>query len=295
MRVNEKVLFTWVLNQLKPAPAWVKIGRRRLQTELRRICGPRVSDCLKIFCQKGYIDRSKRGHLTEPYRYRLNSTFIKTELGCQWLSLSKLIFAKESAWVKLIRVPAFSHGYLNMSGMIVFGAIVEAQSSVTTRQIQNYLSNLVSYQTVKDCLKRLSTEGLIKKNDRGQFKAVKNWEVKLYEYQEETGAKRRARKIAKDIAIQRVNFRKETERRYKKVTKTTLRTEKLSRHEIAELNEILTNDENHWTGSIDAESLTDGTLTELKNDKHCFFCGEEVVYEEIDRAACPNFRAEYTS
>ena len=92
-----------------------------------------------------------------------------------------------------------------------------------------------------------------------------------------------------------MNFRKETERRYKKVTKTTLRTEKLSRHEIAELNENLANDENHWTGSIDAESLTDGTLTELKNDKYCFFCGEEVVYEDIDRAVCPNCQAEYTT
>ena len=295
MRVNEKVLLTWLLNHLKPAPAWVKLGRRRLQTELNRICGPRVSYGLKSFCQKGFIDRSQRGHLIDVYRYRLNSTFIASETGCQWLGLSKVIFREQSAWAQLVEFPAFSHGYLNMSGMIVFGAIIEARTSVTTRQIQNYLSGLVSGQTVKDCLKRLRKEGLIQKNDRGQIKAVKKWEGKLYEYQEETGARSRARKIAKDVAIQRVNFRKEHRRIWIKESKRIMKTERLWPREIEEIELMWAEEENYWEGSIDFKSLIKGTLNELHDGENCYFCSEQVEFENVNCAVCPNCRAKYSN
>lgn len=206
MDVNKKFLLCWLLAYLDNADSWKRLGRRKLQLELSRVCGPNVSALLKGFCLNEFITRKERRPYDDAYSYRINYAFAESDAGKQWRALSDVLFSPDNKWRQLFERPSVGHGYLNPSGMLVLGSIVAAEVGVSTGELQQYLRDLVGEQTVRNCVRYLLSEGLIFRDSKRLLNPAHDLNAKLSRYELEIGAKQRANKNFEVIANQRDAF-----------------------------------------------------------------------------------------
>jgi hypothetical protein len=204
--VNKKFLLCWLLAYLGNANKWKHLGRRKLQLELSRVCGPNVSASLKGFCLNEFITRKERRPYDDSYSYRINHAFAESDDGKQWCALSDVLFSPDNKWQELFERPSVGHGYLNPSGMLVLGSIVAAEVGVSRHQLQQYLRDLVGEQTVRNCVRYLLSEGLIFRDSDGLLNPSHDLDAKLTGYELEVGARRRADTNFQVIANQRDAF-----------------------------------------------------------------------------------------
>ena len=206
MDVNKKFLLCWLLAYLDDAVSWKRLGRRKLQMELSRVCGPNVSASLKGFCLDEFITRNERRPYDDSYRYRINHAFAESDIGKQWRALSDALFSPYNKWLELFQRPSVGHGYLNPSGMLVLGSLVAAEIGVSTGKLQQYLKDLVGEQTVRNCVGYLQSEGLIFRDSDGLLNPSQDLDAKLTGYELEVGARQRADRNLEVIANQRGGF-----------------------------------------------------------------------------------------
>jgi hypothetical protein len=206
MDVNKKFLLCWLLAYLDNADSWKRLGRRKLQLELSRVCGPNVSASLKTFCRNEIINRNERRPLDDSYRYRINHAFAESDNGKLWRALSDVLFSPNNKWRELFERPSVGHGYLNPSGMLVLGSIVAAEIGVSTGELQQYLRELVGERTVRNCVRYLLSEGLIFRDSKELLNPAHDLNAKLTIYELEVGAKQRADRNFEVVANQRDAF-----------------------------------------------------------------------------------------
>jgi hypothetical protein len=203
---NEKILFTCVLNRIGESNQWTHIGRREVQLELSRVGGARVSEKLKSFYEYGYLQRKEPRPISQAYEYRINPDFLKTEGAREWICFARVLFSPVNPWKKLLRRSSIGHGYLNASGIIVLGAITSAEVGVSTGQLQEYLRGLVSEATVRTCVKNQTRNSLVFRNHKQLLVPSKDLLSLLAEYEANSGAKMRSKRVSKEVASQRRNF-----------------------------------------------------------------------------------------
>ena len=203
---NEKILFTWVLNKIGESNHWTRIGRREIQLELSRVCGARVSEKLKSFYEYGYLQRKEPRPINQAYEYRINPDFIESEDAREWICFAKVLFSPVNPWKKLLKRSSIGHGYLNASGIIVLGAITSAEVGVSTGQLQEYLRGLVSEATVRTCVKNQTRNSLVFRNNEQLLVPSNDLLGLLAEYEADSGAKMRSKRVFKEVASQRRNF-----------------------------------------------------------------------------------------
>lgn len=206
MNVTDKFFLLLVLSYLDKSYKWVHIGRRKIQLELNRVCGAGVSKKLKSLVDGGYIVRNERRATVDSFRYRLNHLFAETEVGGQWCALSDVLFHPDNPWGKLRKRPSIGHGYLNPSGVLVLGAIIAAENSVSTGQLQVYLRGLVGEQTVKTCVRQLHSEEIVFRDENQLLGPFKDWKARLKKYEIGIGASQRHTKNFKTLAKERLIF-----------------------------------------------------------------------------------------
>ena len=195
-----------MLHYLGTSGNWIRIGRRTLQLELTRVCGPRVSRSLKELCEEGYFERLEPRYIDHTYAYRPNLTFLSTIEGKQWQHVSSVFFSSGNPWVELLRRPSVGYGYLNQSGIIVLGAVLSASTGVSTGQIQDYLRGLLGEQTVRNAVGTLKRYDIITRDADQLLRPTVNWESNLTELEDQLGARLRSKKLAKTVAAQRRAF-----------------------------------------------------------------------------------------
>ena len=203
---NEKILFTWVLNMIGECNQWTRIGRREVQLELSRVCGARVSEKLKSFYEYGYLQRKEPRPINQAYEYRINPDFLESEVAREWICFAKVLFSPVNPWKKLLKRSSIGHGYLNASGIIVLGAITSAEVGVSTGQLQEYLRSLVSEATVRTCVKNQTRNSLVFRNHEQLLVPSNDLLGLLAEYEADSGAKMRSKRVFKEVASQRRNF-----------------------------------------------------------------------------------------
>jgi len=206
MNVTDKFFLLLILSHMNRTYKWVRIGRRKVQLELNRVCGSNVSKKLKSLVDDGYIVRNERRATVDSFRYRLNHLFAETEVGRQWCALSDVLFHPDNPWEKLRKRPSIGHGYLNPSGVLVLGAIIAARNSVSTGQLQVYLRGLVGEQTVKTCVRQLHSEEIVFRDENQSLRPFKDWKARLKKYEIGIGASQRHTKNFKTLAKERLIF-----------------------------------------------------------------------------------------
>ena len=206
MNVTDKFLLLLVLKYLDKTYKWVRIGRRKIQLDLNRVRGANVSKKLKSLVDGGYIVRNEHRATTDSFRYRLNHLFAETEVGGQWCALSDVLFHPDNPWEKLRKRPSVGHGYLNPSGVLVLGAIIAAENSVSTGQLQVYLRGLVGEQTVKNCVRMLRSAEIVFRDENQLLRPFKDWKARLKKYEIGIGASQRRTKNFKTLAKERLIF-----------------------------------------------------------------------------------------
>ena len=206
MNVTDKFLLLLVLSYLDKTYKWVRIGRRKIQLDLNRVCGAGVSKKLKSFVDGGFIVRNENRATADSFRYRLNHLFAETDVGGQWCALSDVLLHPDNPWEKLRKRPSVGHGYLNPSGVLVLGAIIAAKNSVSTGQLQVYLRGLVSEQTVKNCVRILRSAEIVFRDENQLLRPFKDWKARLKKYEIGIGANQRRTKNFKTVAKERLIF-----------------------------------------------------------------------------------------
>jgi hypothetical protein len=203
---SEKILFTWILNRIGESNHWTRIGRREVQLELSRVGGARVSEKLKSFYEYGYLQRKEPRPINQAYEYRINPDFLESEVAREWICFAKVLFSPVNPWKKLLKRSSIGHGFLNASGIIVLGAIISAEVGVSTGQLQEYLRGLVSEATVRTCVKNQTRNSLAFRNHEQLLVASNDLLGLLAEYEADSGAKMRSKRVSKEVASQRRNF-----------------------------------------------------------------------------------------
>jgi len=203
---SEKILFAWILNRIGDSNTWTRIGRREVQLELSRVGGARISETLRSFYEHGYIERKEPRPINQAYEYRINPNFIESENAHQWICFTQVLFSPRQPWGKLFKRSSIGHGYLNASGLIVLGAIISAEVGVSTGQLQEYLRRLVSEATVRKCLKHQMMNSLVFRDQNQLLVPSNDLKDLLTEYETDSGAKKRKKRVARDIASQREHF-----------------------------------------------------------------------------------------
>ena len=203
---NEKILFAWVLNEIGPSNEWTRLSRRELQLELSRVGGARVSEKLKSFYEYGYIQRKEPRPINRAYEYRINPDFIESEVAREWMCFTQVLFSSVHPWRTLLKRSSIGHGYLNASGLIVLGAIVSAEVGVSTGQLQNYLRGLVSEATIRTSVKAQMLNSLVFRNQEKLLVPSDGLWALLAEYEADSGAQMRSKRVSKEVASQRRNF-----------------------------------------------------------------------------------------
>ena len=203
---SQKILFSWVLHKIGDNNSWTRISRREIQLELSRVCGPRISEKLKGFYEYGYLERKEPRSIVRAYEYRLNPNFASSETALEWKHFTDVIFSSSQPWKDLFRGSSVGHGFLNVSGLIVLGAIISAEVGVSTGQLQDYLRGLVSESTVRTCVKHQMAHSLVTRNNSNLLIPCREFDSLLRHYEAESGARARSRRISREIRIQRRAF-----------------------------------------------------------------------------------------
>jgi hypothetical protein len=203
---NEKILFAWVLNEIGHNNEWTRLSRRELQLELSRVGGARVSEKLKSFYEYGYLQRKEPRPINQAYEYRINPNFMESEVAREWMCFTQVLFSPVHPWRTLLKRSSIGHGYLNASGLIVLGAIISADVGVSTGQLQNYLRGLVSEDTVRQCLTKLKRNSLVFRNHQHLLVPSNDLRGLLAEYETDSGAKKRSKRVRNAVASERKNF-----------------------------------------------------------------------------------------
>lgn len=203
---SEKILFAWVLNRIGENNEWTRIGRREIQLELNRVGGARVSEKLKSFYEYGHLQRNEYRPINQAYEYRINPDFIESEDARDWICFTQVIFSPVNPWGKLFKRSSIGHGYLNASGLIVLGAIISAEVGVSTGQLREYLRGLVSESTVRTSVKAQMRNSLVFRDQQQLLVPSRDFLGLLAEYEVDSGAKLRSKRVSKEVASQRRNF-----------------------------------------------------------------------------------------
>jgi len=102
------------------------------------------------------------------------------KLCAAWDEVSVVLFGPSGLLARFKGSSAFGHGMPKESGLICLGALIEASSPATQRQLVAYLGPLMSRSTVVNSLDRLIRFGLVKKAD-GLLVVAPSWEQTLVE------------------------------------------------------------------------------------------------------------------
>jgi hypothetical protein len=168
--------------------------------------GRRVSKAIKKLHTAGILERREPRSLTSAYEYRFTEQFRNQPCWNQWIDLSETLFSELLPWQPLFNRPVVGHGFLNASGVLVFGAILAARTGVSTGALQIYLRGLVGEQTVRQAVWKLEAMAAVARNASGLLVATDDWRDRLSEFEQATGANSRARKLKKTVRAERLYF-----------------------------------------------------------------------------------------
>lgn len=206
LQLSDRILLCYFCYRIGPDNEWVSLGRREIQTRFCRPGGRRVSKRVKDLYHLGILARHERRASAKAYQYRLSSQFLSTPESKAWRELSDVLFSEQLPWRGLFDRPVVGHGFLNASGVLVLGAILAAESGVSTGQLQMYFRGFVGEQTVRNAVHKLENMAAVTRNTEDRLVPTPDWKVRLDDYEDAVGAKKRARRIRKQIKDERDDF-----------------------------------------------------------------------------------------
>ena len=206
LRLSDRILLCYFCYRIGEENDWVSLGRREIQTRFCRPGGRRVSRRIKALFHRGILIRRERRPFTKAYQYRLSPNFLNTPESKDWRELSEVLFNEQHPWRGLFDRPVVGHGFLNASGVLVLGAILAVGTGVSTGQLQMYLRGLVGEQTVRNAVHKLEAMAAVARNSENRLVPTSDWRVRLDNYENASGAKRRAGRVRIDIQYERALF-----------------------------------------------------------------------------------------
>jgi hypothetical protein len=206
LTLSDRILLCYFCYRIGPDNDWVRIGRREIQTRFCRPGGRRVSKRVKDLYHHGILTRYERRASAKAYQYRLSPRFLSTPESKEWKKLSDVLFDERFPWRGLFDRPVVGHGFLNASGVLVLGAILSAEYGVSTGQLQMYFRGFVGEQTVRKAVRKLEDMAVVTRNTEHRLVPTADWEVRLDDYEDAVGAKKRAERLHQKIQFERALF-----------------------------------------------------------------------------------------
>ena len=206
LRLSDRILLCYFCFRIGPDNDWVSLGRREIQTRFCSSGGRRVSRRVKTLYQTEILERREPRSSPKAYQYRLSAKFLRMPESKDWQDLSEVLFNEQSRWRELFDRPVVGYGFLNSSGVLVLGAILAAETGVSTGQLQMYFRGFLGEQTVRSAVHKLEAMAAIIRNRENRLVPTADWKVRLDNYESAVGAKKRARQLRRTIKYERNHF-----------------------------------------------------------------------------------------
>ena len=151
----------------------------RVMTELTsKASRAGVGSSLRRLSDGGYLRVVKRSTFSTGNVYGKGRILdSSSESGRGIARLAETWFGKEGLCRHLLGLPAFGHGYLSHSGMLLVGVLACAKGPIAASALRRYLAPIMVAQTTDRAINRLFDWGLI--SDRKQIALVGDWRKRL--------------------------------------------------------------------------------------------------------------------
>ena len=175
------------------------LARRDVARAFNRSGDSRVSTHLHGLVRSGWLRVARRSTGNYAHTYTRGPRLIDdAALRVTWDELSQALFGPGGLLTRFRGSPAFAHGLLLESGLLCFGALVQATGPASKAHLVRYLGSLVSRSTVAGAVDRLVRFELVESTEAG-FVVASGWESTLEALikAEAAGAARRRRNDAR--------------------------------------------------------------------------------------------------
>jgi len=198
---RRRLLLLLVLGK-KGSKTDVRMSQRFLTRDSARSDNSAVGRNLSALTRDGFLsvtekNRDRGNRYGRGWRLRRGSG-----LERRATALANLIFGPKGFCRDLAERPAFSHGYLNVSGCVVLGVVRECQRPVRIRDLKKYMEPLLADATVVSAIRKM-VEVDVMTRAQGFVMLSPEWLIALRSYELASGAQDRASRRDKRFNAER--------------------------------------------------------------------------------------------
>lgn len=129
--------------------------------------------------QGGWLRVARRSTGNYAHTYTRGPRLVDdADLRLTWDAISQALYGPGGLLARFRGSPAFAHGLLLESGLLCFGALVQATGPASKAQLVRYLDSLVARSTVAGAVDRLVRFELVESTEAG-FVVASGWESTL--------------------------------------------------------------------------------------------------------------------